>query len=166
MNDNRDHSFRATPEPLLKDEGCLGSSMVDEIITLPFAWLFLILTVMIGISAFQNMKDNKKQNTTLKYLLYTSTISAFLELLGHIIIYTVCIATDSFAVTSYIVWIPSMCYSLLLMCILATLIVTFPSLSFSAFTQQTPIHLLPYRSDSTSPSRALRTNCLLESGPS
>ena len=79
----------------------------------------------VGISAFQNMKDNKKQNTTLKYLLYTSTISAFLELLGHIIIYTVCIATDSFAVTSYIVWIPSMCYSLLLMCILATLIVTF-----------------------------------------
>ena len=125
MEDPQDNRFRTSPEPFVEDEGCLGSSMVDEIITLPFAWIFLILTVMIGISAYRNMEHNKKQNTTLKYLLYASTISAFLEYLCHITIYTVCIATDSFAMTTYIVWVPGICYAVLLMCILGTLIVAF-----------------------------------------
>ena len=124
--------FQTSDEPVVEDGVCYGSSNVDEIITLPLAFIFLILTAMIGISAFRNLKDNKKQNSALKYLLYTSAISAFIEMFLHIIIYTVCVATDAAAgykirgEDSPIVWIPLMFYSMLLMCILATLIVTFP----------------------------------------
>ena len=44
-----------------------------------------------------------------------------MDVLTEQVIYTVCLATDT--VAFYIAWIPPMCYAVLIMCVLATLIV-------------------------------------------
>ena len=95
------------------DESCLGSSMVDEILTLPIALACFVLTILMGISAKRSLGGLQDHNTTLKYLLYGSVLFSFLEILVHIITYIVCIATDTIAF--YISWIGPLCYGLLIM---------------------------------------------------
>ena len=63
-------SFLTTDVLDTDEESCYGSSMVDEIVTIIIAFFLMAVTVFIAISAKKNLREIKKQNKTLKYLLW------------------------------------------------------------------------------------------------
>lgn len=105
----------------MTDDSCHGDSQLDEIITISITSICLIFVSSIAVSAHRNLKEIKNQNKTLRVLLYSSICCGGVQLLCDILVMCICILTHT--VAFYISWVPTTCYALLTLFILATLIV-------------------------------------------